>query len=812
MVPEDEIVSQAPLAVTAWSRPKRVAFLLNPETTDDSILNEIIRFSASVWGGRYHAIVPTTGDNIEPDWWRLLVTIDPDVVYALLPLSDNLIDRVNRHILPAKIIEKIPENHERGGRRFHIDRFGVGALENDDIPSHIWATRGGVVDPIFFYIQDAGLDSPEHNFVLRNFGALSATISTNNAFRDVPNEVFDLKSVSHRDILARLISSHGKAVVPLSLCGTYTTRSYFMEYEPFSQGYHFVIGNTARDFIYAWNHSSTWNAGFGGRLFGRRDAFWITEAQAKDDDLLNDVIKLIESNLWNLEKTEQHGKVISYSVEDKELRRIASKVGEMTHFRFDVERLQPSRFPLGNRRAVGKISEQPTALMPLSENNGQILAPRPVFLREGHPQMGWMVDLEIQYHPERYSTWTNARPYWKLPKRDGFAGRFFEPHRESRVVHGGLPSCFVVPLDRSIGIHIPGDSELAWRCLDRRFHNTSSTRRQAEPIFGELRVSDKGQYLRGMVKLFGGISSAGNYFEDPFWKDTFLLMAGRPENDLTRRATRAREVLDGIFAEDATPIDPNSGRLDRLAADLARRLTLRDAETKVLTKQDLKSRFGQLRSEDLRNDRNVDWWRDYETFDEYKEWQLTALLEGQILFQGSECKCSHCGSVEWYPADDLAAQVRCVGCLTRFPLPPTPTWSFRLNELVASALRKHGTLAVLQTLYVSQHSHGLSDMFLYLPCQEIFKRGVKQPFTDLDVVPISNGKLIVGEVKSDSGGFAQIDFERLLEVAREIRPDEVILSAPGEEWPPHVMTEINNLAQSLKSYDVNVTPLLLRRR
>ena len=57
-------------------------------------------------------------------------------------------------------------------------------------------------------------------------------------------------------------------------------------------------------------------------------------------------------------------------------------------------------------------------------------------------------------------------------------------------------------------------------------------------------------------------------------------------------------------------------------------------------------------------------------------------------------------------------------------------------------------------------------MFLYLPCQEIFKRGVNQPFTDLDVVLISNGKFIVGEVKSDPGGFAQADLEKLLEVAK----------------------------------------------
>ncbi len=81
-----------------------------------------------------------------------------------------------------------------------------------------------------------------------------------------------------------------------------------------------------------------------------------------------------------------------------------------------------------------------------------------------------------------------------------------------------------------------------------------------------------------MVKLFGSISSADAYFGDHFWKDTFLPMARSPRNDLTGRTTRDREVLDGIFADDATPIDPDSSRLDRLATELVRPLPLRDSE------------------------------------------------------------------------------------------------------------------------------------------------------------------------------------------------------------------------------------------
>ena len=195
-MPEDEIVPQTTLAITTWSRSKRIAFLVNPEQITDSELNHIIRYTVEVWGGRFHAIIPTTGEQIEPDWWRLLVTVDPDIIYALLPLNDKLIWRINRHILPAKIFEVTPEDRARTSGRFHLDSFGIGALGIEDIPYHTWTTRGGIHDPVFFYIQDAWKDLPEHTFVLRNFGTLSATISMDKAFRDVPKEVFN-RNPSH---------------------------------------------------------------------------------------------------------------------------------------------------------------------------------------------------------------------------------------------------------------------------------------------------------------------------------------------------------------------------------------------------------------------------------------------------------------------------------------------------------------------------------------------------------------------------------------------------------------------------------------
>jgi len=153
--------------------------------------------------------------------------------------------------------------------------------------------------------------------------------------------------------------------------------------------------------------------------------------------------------------------------------------------------------------------------------------------------------------------------------------------------------------------------------------------------------------------------------------------------------------------------------------------------------------------------------------------------------------------------------MRCNGCLFHFPLPPDPSWSFRLNDLVQNALRKYGTLAVLHTLYELQRD-SFSEMFLYLPCQDIFKADINTRFTDLDIVVIKEGKFIIGEVKSDPGGFKHSGFQKLKEVAIELLPNEILLAAPGDKWPDDVLVEINNLTNELRPIDVTVSPRLLR--
>jgi hypothetical protein len=71
---------------------------------------------------------------------------------------------------------------------------------------------------------------------------------------------------------------------------------------------------------------------------------------------------------------------------------------------------------------------------------------------------------------------------------------------------------------------------------------------------------------------------------------------------------------------------------------------------------------------------------------------------------------------------------------------------------------------------------------------------------------------LIGEVKSRPEGFRPENFTRLLNVAKALLPDRLVIAAEGEAWPPEVESQIDTLRRSLAESEVIVTPMLLRWR
>jgi hypothetical protein len=100
---------------------------------------------------------------------------------------------------------------------------------------------------------------------------------------------------------------------------------------------------------------------------------------------------------------------------------------------------------------------------------------------------------------------------------------------------------------------------------------------------------------------------------------------------------------------------------------------------------------------------------------------------------------------------------------------------------------------------------------VFWPSVDVFFNGGKEPMTDLDIVALREGKLLIGEVKSSPLSFKQSDFDHLERIARTVHADEVLLAAESgsaEQWAA-VHASGAALAAKLKGIGTEVLTLAL---
>ena len=658
-------------------------------------------------------------------------------------------------------------------------------------------------------------------------------------FREIPHKIIETKFATVDAYLnPEVVRPQQWPVYPLDLCASFAHKSYIPAYEARVLGFHVVVGDTPWEALY------TWNLAFQNRPNAGRDTLWLPAVAAENGDLLTKVGEWVARNFWG-GQDERRGSVVSYSLDKAALDKIAKQLSGVTHMHFASIRAVADNHPFpGSFDSFQRASPQfasddfqltVTDQVALSGNELLARVARPSFISANEEAFGWMVEVGVNFRPENYF-YTNIRPNWRLPKRLGVP-QLFVPQGgpRARVDWSGAP-CFEVPSgSETLRLQIPEDRSVVWAsCLGT--HHTNRAQ-QREPMcqdrqFVDFYTSDKGRYLRGMVQLFGSIYHAGRYFDDPYWRSLFYTLASRaaPEEFEKKRTGLVKEVLQNWF-NDRKDFGASEAQLAELAGHVASRLTFREGPTTSLTLDDLKGMHSDMHGKALQQGVNADYWRAHKKFDAMRASDLTQLVAQNVLIQGVSIRCPHCYTTHWYAVDNLRSTVICGGCLSSFQFPLNNTWSFRLNDLIVNAIRYHGTVSVLHALYFMQDYRSAHGMFMYLPCQDVHMRdeGATKDdpttiamkdgelhireglcYTDLDILVVTGGRICIGEVKSDPGGFAKADFTKLKTLATELRPDELVLAAVGTAWPPPVNHQISLLTQDLAAVDVVVTPLLLQ--
>ena len=162
---------------------------------------------------------------------------------------------------------------------------------------------------------------------------------------------------------------------------------------------------------------------------------------------------------------------------------------------------------------------------------------------------------------------------------------------------------------------------------------------------------------------------------------------------------------------------------------------------------------------------------------------IDELCNYRVFLRGLKLKCPKCSSEFWYPLSEVNESINCKGCLGNFNLPIEPKFAYKLNDLIKnnifqSKISRDGNLTVIRTLASVEDSSRQS--FEYCPQINLYDNlESRKPCSEIDIICLSDGKLIIGEAKHNSSAFFENNnkaLKSLVDLAKEIYPDKLVLS------------------------------------
>jgi hypothetical protein len=805
---------QESYSILVKHRPIRKAYLVNPIQTPEKLLNEIIKNNFEQWGGRYNLIIPTDGVNISDSFWNLLILTDPDIVYSFVNMDKDLVDRIDREVSPYlfdyKDIESLVNNH------YYLSDSEF-SMNNSPIIHQILHST---INPYFvekpllivFKIDE---DDPNYDLILWNFGIQHKMLNKWKSWKenkwhiDVVEKYQDIERVEFyqnmnlSEIFTRL--SNQQTVFPSFVISESPGSFVPYDYKDRDKGFLLAIGNNSLNKLYLWNRIHILDECYRKVLC----QLWIPESLLSDKEAFGSLIIFINKTVGGFSEDAQRVILVSSDKNRKELDEISDSLKKGINASIKVEiRCSSENFqfpliklddPLLSFQKQGELFKVHGKKVILPNNP-------PIDISDDNPLESGsiMVDLDIMYHPEQFF-YTDTQYWFNLPRKTGITHLFTD--KPSRINRKGNISLKIEAKNRNIEITIPENVDIFYQLVSPyygSFYN-KDIRGKNETSFGNIELSDKGQYLRGVLGLFPSVWHASQFFSNRFWRDIFEDLSSIKKNTKVNLMIEIRNKVDKGFqflnndfetiTEDSKVfftnylfellnkvkgVDYNFISLDKFA----RRLKKERDEFK--TKFDENNRFSNTEDELSRDLKEA----------------LQELTEEKILIQGVRPKCMKCGYRNWYSLEEISSIVICKGCHSSFFLPVESKWFYKLNELMKNTIIHQGVMPTL--LCLGEVLNNSRSSFIYSPNLSLFKnRDDRAETAELDIVCISDGKFIIGEVKNSGSLFNPSEFAKMYELAKIIRPDKVLMYAFKAPYERAVELT-KELKSNLSDYHIDV--------
>ena len=596
--------------------------------------------------------------------------------------------------------------------------------------------------------------------------------------------------------------------------------------KPEQDRFQVIVGDTIKDLAYFWNKPwllSRWKRTYMNQL-------WLPTTLAADPDMEDALCAWIGRNSWTERQNSKTVQFVSFSTEEEDLKSIASrfqnklrwstnvkcyKEPQTPNFRPEYPLFSLREDPFSDRdssieihRGQGNIN-----ILELTEPNG--LAQRDL---DGH----WMADFYIEFIHDRYGNNDDVIRrmdghflLWMFPNRNHLTYSMFD--RFGRIRLNGFPSARMKRGEKVLKLTLT-ESESVVKSLfydsNRHVYSDSDPRAQVTTApYYRANVSDKGQYLQGVLELFGNLTFAYYMFRNPYWRSMFdLLSKNTSAEDHAKEAITNK--LRKLIRRSGPLTSDNQNAIESLVAqavNLAKDLTLKQKESPLKAFE-----------------REAEVWRNkyiegVKSTDSYSESDLIGLrfssediknslshlTKKNIIQIGVKPQCSNCGMTNWYHVDDIGQQLICQGCRIPFPFQPELDWQYRLNNLVHAAHAQHGSTPLI--LVLGQLLDESRESFLYSPNLNLFAEPKDNSSEDLDLIAevdiacIQDGKFIIGEVKQSRDLFKETDFDKMAEIAKKVKPDTVLFSCIDNQKPTkNITTHIERIQKELCPLEIGV--------
>lgn len=731
-------------------RPTKAAILISKNDKYwKHIILQIFKWCSSIWGGAYFVIIPTDGNNIEPQFWSILQEYSPDHVYSYDPTLADLefadpkeyISIVGRY--REDFFTSFPELDEihfldwmdrdfKNNERF---AFEISPELQQEIKQRLtpYYNRGIVVEP-----------------AVRAYGSVPFPLTNiSEILQSSPDNVWVARELADIDCSLLFFSNWG--LYTPEFVDVLSRRGLSINYIP---------GNAKPADLLRYSLTKSIKL-TGINLMGHLQENLNSEDKSWYPDVDITQLSPYELSLLKCSKYKTHEPyygeepitfIVGDSVEDFCLYYSLSRIQSQVYWIPKAE--TSAKDGVGSndddllilmRAVASTISEQ---LGSGGSNNTIRLSSLSIPKEELEASIGnfqRLVFLETNRFIYEPAPWLLKKATLLLFEQNNYTNQYTEVFRNNKsvgVVPTPRPKNFgqVIPYDhrwvtefyidgfRPPQLHFLGKeivdlhgstsetrvskNGICYTCPNRGYFggdiDVTLVRphiRILEPFdifrmyFGEagheIRVSDKGGFTQSSIDKFGSLDEIGDFLRDGTGQTIFSLF---------RRTSSSNNDSEGevVFVNQRAYVDFNA--LQKIIGSEENTIRLIDNFTRK-----------------------------------------------GIFHRGTILYCIYCRNADWYRIHEVDRTFVCHRCRHEQTLEQRnwkqgkePTWFYGLDEVIFQGVKNEMTLPLLVLKYLKNQS---KNSFLYVPEVEFQKNGISETEGEIDICCIQDGKIILGECR-----------------------------------------------------------------